>query len=604
MFLQEWRMEAIVYRVVNNTVRSSRGGGSGCTTCLPVQTFRKDYLLSTLTEVTDEVGGANPAATDPGTGTLTGAQSVASVTILSEGVAGLDFGFNFNTIVNTNEDGQGSLEQFIVNSNELDETGLDIEANGIFDPTAGEDTSIFMIPPTGDALGRTADTNFASGYFDIFITDGAQLTELTSTNTIIDGRTQTAYSGDTNSGTIGSGGSTVGTSATTLPNYNLPEIQVRGDSKEIFRNDGTLNTIRNLAIFLDDKSAIQINDGSLNVLENLIGVNALGVNTGDMEYGVEITDGSVTIARNYFSGSDKAAILIDGGTATIITNNHLTDNGNDACKPSIEIKNGDGIVLQTNLIENSGGYGVDGENISSPINIDQNTITTSGFMGGGCLAGIVLGDDDASVTGNIIHTNAGAGLELVNNSSGNLISQNSFYANGTVSDALGIDLDQDGVTLNDNSDSDNGANGLLNFPLIFESNVTGSAIVIEGWARPGAIIEFFLTDINEGNAVLGDNQLGMTTDYGEGQTYIGTAVEGSGADLDSGSSSYTDLDGNTDTTNKFKFSIPLPSGVMKGEYITATATLGNSTSEFSPFSILKVYTVITNRRITYRVNKI
>ena len=144
----------------------------------------------------------------------------------------------------------------------------------------------------------------------------------------------------------------------------------------------------------------------------------------------------------------------------------------------------------------------------------------------------------------------------------------------------------------------------LNFPLIFESNITGSAIVIEGWARPGAIIEFFLTDINEGNAVLGDNQLGMTTDYGEGQTYIGTAVEGSGADLDSGSSSYTDLDGNTDTTNKFKFSIPLPSGVMKGEYITATATLGNSTSEFSPFSILKVYTVITNRRITYRVNKI
>ena len=591
-------------RVVNSSVRSSRGGGSSCATCLPVQTFRKDYLLSTLTEVTDEVGGANPAGTDPGTGTLTGAQSVASVTILSEGVAGLDFGFNFNTIVNTNEEGQGSLEQFIVNSNELDETGLDIEANGIFDPTAGEDTSIFMIPPTGDALGRTADTNFTSGYFDIFISDGAQLTELTSTNTIIDGRTQTAYSGDTNSGTIGSGGSTVGTSATTLPNYNLPEIQVRGDSKEIFRNDGTLNTIRNLAIFLNDKSAIQINNGSLNILENLIGVNALGVNTGDMEYGVEITDGSVTIARNYLSGSDKAAILIDGGTATFITNNHLTDNGNDACKPSIEIKNGDGIVLQTNLIENSGGYGVDGENISSPINIDQNTITTSGFMGGGCLAAIVLGDDDASVTGNIIHTNAGAGLELLNNSSGNLISQNSFYANGTVSDALGIDLDQDGVTLNDNSDSDNGANGLLNFPVIFESNITGSAIVIEGWARPGAIIEFFLTDINEGNAVLGDNQLGMTTDYGEGQTYIGTAVEGSGADLDSGSSSYTDLDGNTDTTNRFKFSIPLPSGVTKGEYITATATLGNSTSEFSPFSILKVYTVITNRRITYRVNKI
>ncbi|EAR00632.1 beta strand repeat-containing protein [Maribacter sp. HTCC2170] len=589
-------------RVVSSTVASSRPGGSGCGSCLPVQTFKTEYIASTLVERPNEVGGADPSATDTGAGVLTGAQTIGAATITNEGVAGLDFGFNFNTIVNTNESGQGSLEQFIVNSNEIGETGLDIEANAIFDPVAGEDTSIFMIPPSGDPLGRTPDTNYASGYFDIFISNGAQLTELTGSNTIIDGRTQTAYSGDSNSGTIGSGGSVVGISATVLPNYNLPEIQVRGDTKEVFRNDGTMNTIRSLAVYLDDKTAIQVNDGSLNILENLIAVNALGVNTGDMEYGVEIKDGEATISQNYFSGSGEAAILIDGGTSTTITNNHFTNNGDSACKPSIEVKNGDGIVIQTNLIENSGGFGVDAENVSTAITIDQNTVTTSGFMGGGCLAGIILGDDDAVVTGNIIHTNGGAGLELVNNSSGNLISQNSFYANGTSVPALGIDFDQDGVTLNDNGDSDNGPNGGLNFPIITTAYISGSNFVVKGWARPGATLEFFLTDVNEGTATEGDNELGLSTDYGEGQIYLGTVIEGSGADLAAGTSSYTDVDGNTDNTNLFEFSTPIVSGVSIGDYITATATISNSTSEFSPMSILKVRTIITNRRITYRVS--
>ena len=131
----------------------------------------------------------------------------------------------------------------------------------------------------------------------------------------------------------------------------------------------------------------------------------------------------------------------------------------------------------------------------------------------------------------------------------------------------------------------------------------GSNLVIKGWARPGATVEVFLTDINEGTATAGDNELGFSTDYGEGQVYLGTAIEGSGADADGGSSSYTDTDGNTDNTNRFHFTIAIPPMASIGDFITATATLGNSTSEFSPMSVLKVQTVITNRRITYRVNQ-
>ena len=166
------------------------------------------------------------------------------------------------------------------------------------------------------------------------------------------------------------------------------------------------------------------------------------------------------------------------------------------------------------------------------------------------------------------------------------------------SDAMG-----DGVTLNDSGDADAGPNGSINFPLISGAYLAGPNLVVEGWSRPGATIEWFLTDITEGTATVGDNQLGLINDYGEGQTFIGSFVEGSASDTDTNTSSYTDNDGNTDNTNKFKFSIPAPPGITLTNLVTATATVSNSTSEFSPVSEVRTYTVITNKRITYRVKK-
>ena len=553
-------------RVVNNSVTSSRPGGSGCGSCMPVQTFKTEYIASTLVERTNEVGGTDPTATDPSAGTLTGAQSVAAVTISSEGVAGLDFGFNFNTIVNTNESGQGSIEQFILNSNDIGEAGLDIEANAIFDPAAGEDTSVFMIPPTGDALGRTADTNFASGIFDIFITDGAQLSIITGDNTIIDGRTQTAYSGDSNSGTIGAGGTSVGVSATLLPNFDLPEIQVHGDKKDVFRPEGTNNTIRNLSIYANEKAGILVDAGTAFIYENLLGVNAVGIKSGNIEYAAEITNGEATIARNYISGGHLAGIHVDGGTSTIIEYNHIYQNGGtDSCDDNILIEDGSGINIRYNLINESAGVGIEAEDYVSGLLITENTVTNNGINGVTCGginhdAGIRLQADDATVSLNVIHSNQGPGV-VVADKTGIRITQNSMYNNGTRADALGIDLDDskkmgDGVTLNDNGDSDNGPNNLLNFPVISSAYMSGSNLVVKGWSRPGTTIEFFATDINEGTATVGDNQLGMSTDYGEGQVYLGSAIEGSAVGLlDGGSSSYTDVDGNTDNTNQFEFSI-------------------------------------------------
>ena len=599
-------------RVVNSSVRSTRPGGSGCATCLPVQTFKTEYIASSLVERTNEVGGADPTATDTGLGVLTGAQTIASVTINSEGVAGLDFGFNFNTIVNTNGNGQGSLDQFIVNSNEIGETGLDIEANAIFNPAAGEDTSVFMIPPSADALGRTADPNYSGGIFDITITNGSPLTVISGSSTHIDGRTQTAYSGDSNSGTIGAGGSTVGTSANTLPNYILPEIELHRDQGDVLVTSGTAVNIRNLAIYANNNSGIRIDGGTSTLSNNLIGVNAGGSNAGNIQYGLEVTAGTAVIDGNFISTNTDAGILIDGGTSTTVQNNHIVANGNQPCDDNIEIVSGSGIIIQRNLIDSSAALGIEGDGISGGLLITENTITNAGQNGGNCAgdvenAGIRIDGDNSSIINNIIASNGGPGIVLAGgNTSGNLISQNSIYANGTAAQALGIDIDNsdamgDGVTLNDNGDSDNGPNGSANFPIISASYTWAGNLVVKGWARPGATLEFFLTDINEGTATAGDNELGLSTDYGEGQVYIGSATEGSVADLDGGFSSYLDADGNTDNTNLYEFSIPIPPGVDPGENVTATATIGNSTSEFSPFSVIRVRSVITNRRITYRV---
>ncbi len=600
-------------RVVNNTVRSNRPGGSTCTSCIPVQTFKTDYIASTIIEDINAVGGEDPSGQDPGPGTINNAQTISTFTILNEGVAGMDFGFNFNTIVNTNEDGQGSLDQFIINSNNLGEAGLDIEANAIFDPATGEDVSIFMIPPTGDALGRTADGNFTGGYFEINGTNGAPLSIITGDNTVIDGRTQTAYSGNTNAGSVGSGGTTVGIAATILPVYDLPEIQLFRGQGDVVRTQGTNVTIRNMAVYANTASGIVVSGGSATIFRNLLGVDATGSNSGNIDYGVSVTDGNTTIDGNYIATNRTAGILVNGGTSTVIQNNDITANGNGACDDNITLQSGSGILIRYNLIENAASLGIDGDGMAGNITITENTVTGSGQNGGNCSgvtanAGLRLDGNNSSITQNIIYANGGPGIVLAGGTTaGNLISQNSIYANGTDGDALGIDLDLsdgmgDGVTINDSGDADSGPNGAANFPLIASAYMWGSNVVIKGWSRPGATLEFFLTDVNQGTAAEGDNQLGFSRDYGEGQVYLGSLIEGSGADLDTGSSSYLDTDGNTDNTNLFEVQIPIPPGVFVGNYITGTATIANTTSEFSPFSVIVIRTVITNRKITYRVN--
>ena len=146
-------------RVVNGTITSLRPTNATYKTTIPVQTFRQ----TTAVAYYNEVGGANPALADAGSNTSsaslaslttasTTAQSVTSITVGTTNVGNNHFGYNFSTITNTNDAGQGSLRQFILNSNELGNTNLDQEdspSGGVsFPKAAGWETTIFMIPGT------------------------------------------------------------------------------------------------------------------------------------------------------------------------------------------------------------------------------------------------------------------------------------------------------------------------------------------------------------------------------------------------------------------------------------------------------------------------
>ena len=207
-------------RVVTGSVRSSRL--PLCTTCAPVQTYRTDASTGAPVAVTNRVGGETPALSDAPSN-LTSAtydsldsasQDVHSVApvdpVASDStIVGVDFGFNFSTIVNTRDTTtsctptgsdasffpcQGSLRQFIVNANALGGEGLLAQSGsgliGLAVTTlpAGFESSIFMIP------SAALTSNVA------VITLAGALPSLTSASTRLDATTQTVNVGDTNGG--------------------------------------------------------------------------------------------------------------------------------------------------------------------------------------------------------------------------------------------------------------------------------------------------------------------------------------------------------------------------------------------------------------------
>jgi GEVED domain/Right handed beta helix region/SdrD B-like domain len=618
-------------RVVNSTVTSSRPGYVN--TLLPVQTFRTDATTGTVIAVTDHVGGEKPQEVDAPANTTSAnlstldtatqeVQSITTVKVAGADVTGIDFGYNFDTIVNTNNAGQGSLRQFITNSNTLTNAGL--AQQGL---TTGRETSIFMIP-VGSLNGTGGNANTA------VINLAANFT-ITDSNTSLDASTQTTNIGDTNFGTVGTGGS-VGVDSLPLSLIPKPEIVIdlqavpintnailvsgastvlKGFAIYGYRSAGGLGTLVNSAIVIQ---AGVSDTGAANVTQLLGGSLADGTNPGVPTSTIGHTfqtAGAANISNNYFAyNADAIEFWNTNGTHINFTDNELAYNGpkdnnvsnvsgiySDQMETAPGAKN---ITIRGNLVRNSSkpnytnaqGQGIQ-ISYATFVTLENNTFIDNNVYG------INASASDTLISKNIItgtkNTGLGQGSGIAVYYGGpsltglrNRITQNSIFQNAK----LGIDHQVDGVTPNDGGVNAAQPNNGIDYPIITSSSLSSGTLTVSGYVGNNAsgsatfanlTLEFFVADDdgnNNGAVILGD---GKSLPHGEGKTYIGGSTTG-----------------NLCTTNASGlFSCTFPNagtfGLTSSTNITATATdSAGNTSEFSSVPNASNANVLLVKRIT------
>lgn len=601
-------------RVVSGTLRSERSGGAACTTCVAVQTFRTTGSGDAATPVTDRVGGENAALVDAPSNTSSAtlsslttttqtAQSIATFDPLTNSsiVENADFGYSFSVVTNTRDAAsctpggsggtlfpcQGSLRQFIINANALgSEPALAQAGSGQIDGVTtalpgGADSSIFMIPAAQLSAGVAQ------------ITLASALPALTSTATRLDATTQTVNIGNTNAGTLGSGG-TVGVDAEPLPLLQRPEVQLNAAASATPVNvAGTGSAIHGFAV----RQGYLLLSGSNSVARNnLVGMTATGSSSdaAGAFYGITFSAPGVTVRNNFVTVNNSSIRSDGGGTGSVISHNEVArpTSGHTATFDGILLINGStGTQVIHNLVRDQRGGGIElgfgsPADVYSNVLVANNTVRNNGYNSGTTASTEPIGLVAYNLTGsnvviarNVVTGNAGPGL-IVLNATGVAASRNAFSANG----GLAIDLDPNtrdpnslgagqGVTLNDSGDADTGPNGLLNYPVITSAVLANGELSLAGFARPGSAIELYLAAPDP-------------TGFGEGLGYTTTLTEGSAADLAAGSGSYgpaaiNGLVQGSDTTARFAFRLPAPPGIALGSVLTATATLSGQTSEFS-----------------------
>ncbi|MDO7884970.1 right-handed parallel beta-helix repeat-containing protein [Hymenobacter cheonanensis] len=573
-------------RVVNSTVTSARTPSA--TGLVPVQT----YVFGN----TERVGGENPAYTDaaantgsqtlasltPSGGTVT-PESIYTATFGTTATTGVDFGFNFDAIVNTSSSGQGSLAQFILNSNAIgNETNLAPVYTGATTTalTPKVETSIFMIPNGAQVPGQragltsgftTSGTGGGSGS-GATITLSATLPNITGPATVIDGSTQTRSTGDSNLPVTTAGTESLG-----------PEVTVNFNGNNGFSTSAANTSVLNMG-FTGSAPGGGSTTAAFSILAGATGASVQG-NTF------------------YFNGSN---LRINGvGGATISGN--ISRDAQASNSDGIEVTGSSNNTISSNLFSNNAGFGIDFiSGTSTGNNISGNTFKTNGQnTSNGQTAGIGIrssGVTDNTISTNTFVNNLGAGI-IASTGNNNVFTQNSFANNGRLAIDLSVstitDFNGDGVTVNDLNDADTGANGLINFPILTTATLNGTNLVVNGYARPGALVELYLATADP-------------TGFGEGTTYLTNFTQGTAAGTTGnvttgtastyGPAAINGLNQGTDNTNTFAVTIPLSSltsaqrtALLSGAAVlTSTATSTNvGTSEFSGNLTLPVADVTT-----------
>ncbi|MCA2657680.1 MAG: carboxypeptidase regulatory-like domain-containing protein, partial [Microcystis sp. M049S2] len=480
------------------------------------------------------------------------------------------------TVTNTNDDGEGSLRWAITESNN----------------NPGTDTILF---------------NIEDGYYTI--TPLSALPEITSP-VLIDATSQPGYAG---------------TPIIQISGYYLslyqPDQAVSG--LVISAGDSTVRGLiitqfSSYGIQLTDQGNNIIQGNYIGDVEYIY-EGFLGNGEGGIliESANNLIGGATTSERNIISGNTGTGVLINSETAinNQVINNYIgLDSSGTSSRPNgvgVGIVNGSDNIIQENVIAGNTNTGVSVLSYGAIANNNQilsNWIGTSSqgyyFLGNGDdgidlagakntlvqgnyihynqSTGVVIRGADAtgnqitgnslfnnaegmsiqeeaqgnSITGNTINSNNSNGIS-VDNSQKNTIQGNSIYENY----GLGIDLGRDGVTANDEGDSDTGANALQNYPVFTSAEVVAGTATLIGYLDSEANKEYRIE--------IFANRTQDASGNGEGEDYR------------------TYITVTTDDNGHADFTLSL-SAERLYSYITGTATNPDgNTSEFSPSITLK-----------------
>lgn len=577
-------------RVVGSTVVPSVGGADA----VPAQTYRTTGASGSIVAVTNYVGGEDPTKGEAGNGSTTLAaltsgsatpQSIATISNISADVSGVDFGYSFNVISNTRDSGMGSLRQFIVNANAM----------------SGANSAVFMISDGAAHNGlRAGMTNqLTSGVARISLSSA--LPAITGTNgngTTISGASQTANVGNTNTGSLGLGG-TVGMSGVPLSTVSKPEVEIVFHSAAATGIDvqASSGAISGLALRGASAQDVCLAGSGSSLSSCFVGISASSLSLPSSptpKVGALIAGNSVTVTANLIAYCGERGVSSSSGVSgATVTYNEVAHCGQtNSAYSGIFLDTPSSPVVRYNRSRENKGPGIEVTG-GAGASIQNNTLYDNGrgSDGNSRRHAIIVGGASQSVSLNYVSNNYGAGVWVLDTASAVTISQNFFSGNGSVltdgggaaSGQLGIDLRTSGdssiagiapyYNLNDDGDGDSGSNGLLNHPVIERAYLSGSNLVVSGWSRAGATIELFLSD-------------GDSSGFGEGATYLGSVVEGGGSDSDAGISGYSaDVNcvqqGAESSAARYRYVFAKPGSVSLGSALTATATVSGATSEFS-----------------------
>ncbi len=278
------------------------------------------------------------------------------------------------------------------------------------------------------------------------------------------------------------------------------------------------------------------------VIQNsLIGVNEAGEAAGNAGSGVRIMDGAsgnvvgaVLSAAVGFQAAQAEAlvhtfqgvVLINGLPAPTGTLVEAFIDGNPAGATSVGVVSVDGQPGFVLTVRGPGGtvtFSVDGVESGDAVAFEAGTLTTltlSVTIETAAPERAVLGG------GNVIAYNAGNGIRIEGAASlGNTLRANEIHSNG----ALGIDLvsasdPASGVTPNDATDGDSGANTLLNAPRLTKAEFVDVLATVSGSAPTGLTIDLYAVVDGEAAPEIGADPSGA----GGALRFLGSAVAASG----------------------------------------------------------------------------